>query len=195
MRPSEYQENFWTRVRRNLRLREAKRLWGYHLGGLRHLGVINSGEETTYVKKKWTLIVDPLEKRFTESKNLRLKWIVFETLWDFRQRGREISRLASKGAIIEDQFVYRVKTNVLLELDGFCTVDESDDEDRNSEEGLRPWSGVKPYCFNDDDEDYVRRPERRPRNDYWGWEEDYWAEDNWAQYEHDRDDAFGGLSF
>jgi len=160
--------------------KETKRRWRNHLLWLQHLGVIKSDEKTRHIKKKWTLIVDPLEKRFrfTESRTRRLMCTVFYTLWRKVQPRREIRWLTSKGMIIADHFVYRLKKGVLDELNELSTMIEKTFVYAGKEEVI------------DDDEDSVRGPERRPRDDYWGWEEDYWGEDNWAQREHDREDAF-----
>lgn len=167
--PSEYQDDYWNR----------KRLWRSYLLWLLDLGAIFDvrDENITRIKNKWKLIVAPLSKRFrfTESRTHRLMETVFNTLWQLRRRRREITFLQSKGAIIED---YDVKKKVLDELNELGTIIEKTFVYAGKEEVI------------DEEEDYVRLPERRPRNDYWGWEEDYWAEDNWEQREHDREDAF-----
>jgi hypothetical protein len=174
--PSEYHDDYWL-LNHHL---NRERFWRNHLLWIQHLGVINWWD-ITHTKKKWTLIVDPIEREFrrTESLNHHLMETVFHTLMLLvrrrRERRREITILQSKGAIIED---YDVKKKVLDELNELGTIIEKTFVYAGKEEVI------------DEEEDYVRLPERRPRNDYWGWEEDYWAEDNWEQREHDREDAF-----
>jgi hypothetical protein len=97
---------------------------------------------------------------------------VFGTLWRKVQPRREIRHLASKGVIIEDHFVYRAKKYVLDELNELSTMIEKTFVYAGKEEVL---DDSEEYCH---DRDY-----HRPRDDYWG-------EDNWAQHEHDREDAF-----